>query len=135
MALGEISMNILIEEKFINNFIVKAKRKRLLYELTSSKKRADVIQKIPSALDDKYLFFSGKIAIEKLNDIFLMQHQTDSYVISDDCDDGKIIDNKQAIKGIIETSGLYITFCDNLVVLKEEYVAGAFSVAVYMKSW
>ena len=80
-------------------------------------------------------FFSGKIAIEKLNDIFLMQHQTDSYVISDDCDDGKIIDNKQAIKGIIETSGLYITFCDNLVVLKEEYVAGAFSVAVYIKSW
>ena len=57
MALGEISMNILIEEKFINNFIVKAKRKRLLYELTSSKKRADAIQKIPSALDDKYLFF------------------------------------------------------------------------------
>ena len=129
-------MDRLKEEKFVNNFIVKEKRQRLLYELCSPKKREQAIQKLSCATDDKFVVFCGATNRDELYNFVarLSDVRKDCYVIADDDDDGRQLAFGVAFEHMCMHGGEYLILCgDNVVIIKQEYVSGAFSVTVLNK--
>lgn len=114
-----------IEEKFANTFIVKEKRKRIIFELGSDKKRGDAIQKLIGALDERYnVFRDSKVQEDEFLSVINKYFDINKtcYVIADDSIDGKVLPFKTAFKFMMESGGVYVLICgDNLIIAKEEY--------------
>ncbi len=119
-------MDKIAEQKIVSKFIVREKRKRILYELFNPKKREQVIHSLINYLDERYVVLNDlKISEEE----FLKQanmyvdRKTECYVIADSCHDGKIMSLKTAIKNMFESCTDYLIFCNESVLLiKEEFV-------------
>lgn len=114
-----------IEEKFVNTFIVKEKRNRILFELCSNKKRGEAIQKLIGALDDRYnVFRDSKVQEDEFLSVIKKYYDINKtcYVIADDSIDGKVLPFKTALNFMMESGGVYVLVCgDNLIIAKEEY--------------
>ena len=114
-----------IEEKFVNTFVIKEKRERILYELNSTKKRALAIRRLYPLLDKRFVVFEKRdideselfAEVKKYSEINRV-----CYNISDSKDDGKIIPFEVAVKNMLEYEMAYAILCDeNTVVVSEEY--------------
>lgn len=126
-------MDRLKEENFVKNFIKKDKRERLLYELSSPKKREQAIQKIAGSVNDKCIVFSGPTTESRLNSMVaeIIGKNCQFYVISDGEDDGNVLPFDKAFAHLCEWGGAYVLLCGTTVaVVKEEYVAGPFFATV-----
>lgn len=114
-----------IEEKFVKNFIIKDKRERISYELSSLKKRATAIQKIFSMIDEKFAIW--KNANVSYDDIISIAKnyfniRKNCYVISETSDDGKLMPFQQAVENMLRYEVNYAIICDeNTVLVSEEY--------------
>ena len=84
-------MDQLKEEKFVQQFIRKNRRERLLYELASKKKRYEGISRFchqaEDFLDDKLIVMQGE-DLERQNDFqkFIKKHDQQCYILSPDYD-------------------------------------------------
>ena len=114
-----------IEEKFVQTFVVKDKRERVLFELNSAKKRALATRRLYPLLDKRFAVFEGQnidesellAEIKKYSKI-----NRTCYNISDSQDDGKVLPLEVAIKNMLEYEMTYVIICDeNTVVASEEY--------------
>ncbi|MDE6442264.1 MAG: hypothetical protein K2L12_05900 [Clostridia bacterium] len=118
-------MNREIEEKFINNFIVKDKRERIRFELSSAKKRETVIQRIYNLLDRKFAVLEDpKVSDEELKSVLkkYFNPNKECYIISESDDDGRVMPFKQAFENMIDFEVNYLIICDeNTVLMSEEY--------------
>lgn len=115
-----------IEEIFVNKFIDKNKRNRVVYELFNSKKRGDCIRKIPSLLA-----YDGKqISVKNDEDIYkallIRKVMSPIYVISDDERiDGKYEYPEKALNHVLFGGGTYILLFDHAIFIKEEIGYGS----------
>ena len=118
-----------IEQIFVKNFIVKDKRERTLFELSSDKKRDSIIHRIFGLLDDKYkVFCEYKINYEEFLSIIkkYADVKKNCYVIADSADDGQILRLDKAYNNMMFESGDYFIFYqDNIVIAKEEVIFGS----------
>ena len=116
-----------IEEKFVNNFVVKDKRERILHELNSKKKREIAMRRIIPLLDKRFVVFEGQNADDNVLLAELKKYTKipkTCYNISDSSDDGNILPLEIAIKNMLEYEMSYVIICDeNTVVASEEYEA------------
>lgn len=115
-----------IEEKFVNTFIVKEKRKRIIFELCSNKKRGNAIQKLLGGLDDRYnVFRDRKVQEDEFLSVINRYFDINKtcYVIADDSrNDGTVLPFKTAYNYMMESGSVYVLVCgDNLIIAKEEY--------------
>ena len=118
-------MNKSIEEKFVNTFIVKDKRERILFELNSAKKRVFALRRLFQLLDKRFTVLEkrnieGSELIAEIKKYAVMDNNC--YIISDSVDDGKMLPLEVAIKNMLEYEMTYVIICDeNTVVASEEY--------------
>ena len=118
-------MNKEIEEKFVNNFLVKDKRERIIHELGSAKKRESALQRIYSLLDRKYAVLeSNNVSDEELISVLKKYFNTnhECYIISETDDDCKVIPFQQALENMNRYEVNYLIICnDNTALMSEEY--------------
>lgn len=129
-------MNKSIEELFVKKFVVKDKRERVLYELSSAKKRGDRVYRLYNDLDRKYSVFSGQFSEKTLPEDVkkAIAKVTSCYVIADGVDDGKILPFETAFKNLEQSAGLYIIFCaPDIVIAKDEVIYGSPDQRVFYK--
>ena len=118
-------MDISVETAFVNTFIEKDKRKRLLFELTSEKKRSKAIERIYCATDRKYAVENSEETDEKaLTDTVkrYCRSKKDCYIISQSNDDGKTLPIDTAIRHLLEYETTYVfIFDENTAMVASEY--------------
>ena len=117
-----------IEELFVKKFIVKDKRERILYELSSEKKRKDRTYRIYGDLDKRYLVYTGQLSEKDFPDEVKKSvgRKTDCYVIADGVDDGTTLPFGKAFDNLVQSAGAYFIFCaPNVVIAKDEVDYGA----------
>ena len=114
-----------VEEKFVNAFIVKEKRERILHELNSAKKRALAAHHLYPLLDTRLVVFEGKNIDESELITELKKYckiPRTCYNISDSQDDGKMLPFEVAIKNLFEYEMTYVIICDeHTAIVSEEY--------------
>ena len=114
-----------IEEKFVNTFVIKEKRERILYELHSTKKRALATNRLFALLDKQFVVYEGKDIDESELIAELKKYSKipkTCYNISDSQDDGKILPFEVAVKNMLEYEMTYVIICDeNTAIVSEEY--------------
>ena len=122
-------MDKLIEENFVDKFIVKEKRERTLFELNSAKKRSQIIQRLFNLIDERYTVLSkSKITEEDILKIINQYADINksSYIIADCCDDGKKLPFKKAVVNMLNYGVCYIIICnDDTVIMRDEVCFGA----------
>lgn len=119
-----------IEEYFIKNFIIKEKRQRILFELSSKSKRPIAISKLIQCIDTKTIVFNEKKvddeillgAIKKTFDI-----RRECYIIGDRTEhDGTFMRFVDAFRWAMEDSVACILICgEGTVFMKEETSFGS----------
>ena len=118
-------MDMSIEEKFVNAFVLKNKRKRVLHELGSAKKRALAIQRLYNSVDKSFVIFDGS----NLSDDELIaetkkrfKSNQECYIISEISDDGKMLPFEEALKNMLRYEVSYaIIYDDKTTIISEEY--------------
>lgn len=134
---GENIMNQTIEEKFTKAFIVKDKRKRILYELSSAKKRSAAIWRIYDLLDKNFVVFQSQKYDEKklLAEIKKYTKSDDCYIIAGSELDGKTLSLEEAVYKVLYGGAVCVLICDEkTVVAAEEYEYGAPNKAILHKN-
>lgn len=117
-------MDTSIEEKFVKTFIVKDKRERILYELSSAKKRSVALQRLYNSLDRNFAVLeSQKLDEEELiAEIKKYTKANDCYIIAESQHDGKRLPLKEAVEKVLYFGMACVIICDeNTVVASEEY--------------
>ena len=113
------------EENFVNNFVIKDKRERVLYELNSAKKRAEAKQRLFSLLDKKFAVLGiSDISADEIIAAVKKYCKTNKecYVISETDDDGKFLPFETALKNMLSFEVNYFIICgNNTVIAAEEY--------------
>ena len=118
-------MNTIIEEKFVNTFVIKDKRKRILYELSSTKKRAVALQRLYNVLDKKLIVFeslnmSDNEVINEAKNFF--EFNKECYIISETTDDGNMLPFEKALKNMLSYEVNYVIIYDEkTVMVAKEY--------------
>ena len=118
-------MNTIIEEKFVNTFVIKDKRKRILYELSSTKKRAVALQCLYNVLDKKLIVFeslnmSDNEVINEAKNFF--EFNKECYIISETTDDGNMLPFEKALKNMLSYEVNYVIIYDEkTVMVAKEY--------------
>lgn len=125
-------MNIDYEMIFVENIVMKDKRKRLKYELANKKKRKDAIGRfchnsIQYINQDKIIIKSCDLDVREISGIIKQYtSETQCYLISwDDETDGRIHNLEQALDLIYEEGMASILILEKVVVIKEEQESGA----------
>ncbi len=113
-------MNNTLELDFINTYVVKEKKERLIYEFSNPKKRENALLRfshnIESIVNDK--FIKCRCNIDNINqflDLF-----GDVYVVSLYKIGGEICSYKQAVAHLSEQYMPVIIIADNHVIIKSE---------------
>lgn len=117
-----------IEELFVKKFIVKGRKERIFFELSSEKKRRDRVYRLYNDLDGSCSIFSGQLSEETLPDKIKksVAKMKSCYVIADGADDGAVLPFELAFKNLEQSAGLYIIFCaPDIVIAKDEVFYGA----------
>ena len=121
-------MNKAIEENFVNSYIVKSKRERLLFEL-QGKKRRDGIGRFAhgaeSLIDDSKIRLKGQYITKDLREIVAAANTGPCYVISwyEELD-GKEF-NKDDVPDLLFGSGMpSIAVFDNFAIIETEQEQG-----------
>ncbi len=125
-------MENLIEKRFIDNFIKKNKRERVLYELSNPRKRKDAIGRFChntlEMIDEKKIIYCGKhITIEELKKFINDSSKGEMcYVISwDEEFDGKSVKPSVALEHMISSGMAVVIIFTRLIIIKEEQEVGA----------
>ena len=122
-------MDELIEEKFINAFVIKEKRERVLHELNSKTKRMSAARRLFSWLDGRYVVFEGQTVTESeliAETKKYTQANKACYIISEVSDDGKRLPLEEAVKNMLKYEMTYFIVCDeNTAIASEEYEGAA----------
>ena len=125
-------MENLIEKRFIDNFIKKNKRERVLYELSNPRKRKDAIGRFChntlEIIDEKKLIYSGKtITLEELKKYINDSSKGEMcYVISwDEEFDGKCVEPGAALEHMTSSGMAVVIIFTGLIIIKEEQEVGA----------
>lgn len=118
-----------IESNFVKNFVIKDKRDRIQFELFSSKKRNQAIQRLYSSLDRKYIIIEDdKIKDDEfllLIKKFLKPNES-CYIIADSRDDGQLLSFDDAFDHMINGCAAYAILCGNdIVIMKDEFFSGS----------
>ena len=118
------------EEYFVKNFIVKDRRERLLYELTTPKKRYDGLDRFchqaKGLLDPSKIFMEG-VYLEYDRDFerFVKQHPEDCLVLSPAFyDDGQMSPLKEAVSFAREFPDAVILIGDGFSIVFTEPMKG-----------
>lgn len=122
-------MDIQIEQYFIHTYITKNRQDRLLYELSSPKKRGDGIQRFchgtMQLIKPSMIRYQGKDVSVLQNNINMCQ-ENQCYLISDDSTiDGTWQDRETVLSQIIENGGASIAIFKDFVIIETEQVQGA----------
>lgn len=123
-------MNIDKETLFVKKFIAKNKQERLLFELSSTKKRNQAILRLSNYTIDTAVQYSGSdLNNDEIKQIFARKFDinNDCYVISDDSSiDGTIMSFKNAYTEACNGGSTYVLLCgNNVVFMKDEICFGA----------
>ena len=121
-------MNKVIEENFVNSYVIKNKRERLLFELWG-KKRRDGIGRFShctdNLIDDSKIRFKGKYISNDLKEIVATTNTSKCYVISwyEELD-GKEF-NKDDVLDLLLGCGMpSIAIFDDFVIIETEQEQG-----------
>ena len=109
-----------LELNFINNYIIKEKKKRLIYEFSNSKKKKDALMRfchnVERIINNK--FIHRKCNIEYLNKHFILFE--DVLVLSLDKINGETCSYSEALKHLNEQYMPVIIIGENAVIIKAE---------------
>ena len=118
-------MDRAIEEAFVNNFVTKEKRERILYELASAKKRKAALWRLYEALDRRLAVFEKRDAHEDELIAEVEKYSKDNgtcYVIANSKDDGKTLPLGEAVKNMLEYESNCVIVCgENTILASDEY--------------
>lgn len=121
-------MNTATEREMVDKFVIRDKRKRVIYELGSVKKRDNIIQRLIGLLDNRYVVLSkSDMTCEEL-EAFIRQNYKipeECYVIEDGAFDGNTLPFGTAFEKLRETDGCILLFCGDMLIAKEEVVFGS----------
>ena len=113
-------MNKELEIKFINTFIINEKKERLIYELSTPKKRENALLRfshnIKNIINEKYIKY--KCNINNLAE--LLNISSNVYIISLIKIEGETCSYKDAISHLGEQNMPVIIIMDNYVIIKTE---------------
>lgn len=119
------------EEYFVNTFIIKSKRERLLYELSNIKKRQDAISRFNHRcimhIDDRKLVYQGNSIDreELLSYIDQYTYDKQCYILAyNEIYDQQMFDSESALDAVIGNGMAAIMIWDNLVIIECEQVQG-----------
>ena len=125
-------MNNKFELEFVNNYITKGKRERLLYELTSKKKRKNAISRFChntlAYIDKNKVVYEGNtISVYELEKLIKKYSKNkEGYVISWESDiDGRILPIDNAINEVIGNGMASIVIFSNVILIETEQEQGA----------
>lgn len=109
-----------LEKKFINAFVAKEKKERLIHEFSNPKKRENALLRfshgVESVVDNKFIKYRCNINnFSKFLSLF-----NDVYVISLFKIDGEICSYKEAISHLQEQYMPVIIISDDYVIIKSE---------------
>lgn len=113
-------MNSDLEMKFINDFIVKEKKERLIHEFSNHKKRENALyrfsQHVERLVNNDLIKY--RCNVDKLTDILNLSGNV--YVISLLKIDGEICLYKEAVSHLNEQYMPVIIIADNYIIIKSE---------------
>ena len=117
------------EEDFINNFINKQYRNRLLFELKSSKKRINALMRFSHNIDDliKKEKVSSKLKNFEESELKSFLKENKFYVLSFKHLEGCILEGNDVLEYISEELSPVIVCGTNIAVLKKEFEKGTFN--------
>lgn len=125
-------MNNKFELEFINNYITKNKRERILYELTSKKKRKNAIGRFChntlEYIDKTKIVYKGNtISVYELENLIKKYTKDkEGYLISWDSDiDGSILPIENALNEVIGKGMASIVVFSNVILIETEQEQGA----------
>lgn len=127
----EINMNKEYEKNFVNKFIIKNKRDRLFFELSSPYKRKHAVGRFChntiDYVDERKIVYRGNTL--KKNDLIKMlasySNESQGYIISwNDNIDGEFIGVEEAISKIEEEGMASIFILNNVIFIKTEQEQG-----------
>lgn len=125
-------MNREYEENFINKFIVKSRRQRILYELSNKKKRTEGVWRFchgtsELVIDSKIIYEGNSISNKEISLLIKKYTKEEQcYIISGDSDtDGKFMNCDEAIDCIIGNGMAAIMVFHNLAVIETEQEVGS----------
>ena len=125
-------MNNKFELEFINNYITKNKRERILYELTSKKKRKNAIGRFChntlEYIDKTKIVYEGNtISVYELENLIKKYTKDkEGYLISWDSDiDGSILPIENALNEVIGKGMASIVVFSNVILIETEQEQGA----------
>ena len=119
-------MNEIIEQSFIKNFIDKRYRDRLLFELSSDKKRRNAIDRFShnaeELLNPQKILLKGDITISDI-EAQLKQRKINasSYVLSFEFSDGHTCTPREALSYFEQSpTAVIVMFSDSIALIKAE---------------
>ena len=125
-------MNNKFELEFINNYITKNKRERILYELASKKKRKNAIGRFchntSEYIDETKIVYKGNtISVYELENLIKKYtNDKEGYLISWDSDiDGSILSIENALNEVIGKGMASIVVFSNVILIETEQEQGA----------
>ena len=121
-------MNKKIEEEFVNTYIVRNKRERILFEL-QSKKRSAVVERFCHGADEMLIASKikskGKYILDDIKEKILTSNAKMCYVISFFSDiDGKEFRKQDIIDKLIGAGMPSIAIFDDFVIIETEQEQG-----------
>ena len=122
-----------LELNFINNFIVKEKKNRLIYEFSNSKKREDALMRFSHKIENivNNRFIHCKCNIEHLTNYVILSG--DVLVISLEKINGETCSYKEALNHLKEQYMPVIIIGEKLVIIKSENEDSKDNIFVLMK--
>lgn len=125
-------MNNEYEINFVNKFIVKNKRERILYELSSNKKRKNVIGRFCHDslvyIDESKIVYKGNTISNSELESLVINYTFDKmcYVIAWNSDiDGRFLEREYAINEVIGNGMASIIVFENVIIIESEQEQGA----------
>ena len=126
------------EKHFVKKFIIPEKQERILFELTSKKKRRQCIVNIGQFFNDRYLVYENKkYTEEELSTIVskFFNIEEECYVIGDSLMDGKFFKFKEALHEALQDCGINCLLCGtNVVLIKEEASIYGPNVCIFVRN-
>ena len=122
-------MNKKIEEEFVNTYIIKNKRERILFELQNPKRREEGIGRFCHCADEMLIASKitakGKYILDDIKTKILDSNATSCYVISFFSDiDGIELQKQDVINEIIGMGMPSIAIFDDFVIIETEQEQG-----------
>ena len=122
-------MNKKIEEEFVNTYIIKNKRERLLFELQNPKRREEAVGRFCHLTDEllipSKITAKGKYILDDIKTKILDSNATSCYVISFFSDiDGIELQKQDVINEIIGMGMPSIAIFDDFVIIETEQEQG-----------